>query len=956
MKHTLKFLTLWGTLLLSGRGEALRVNYVTNLSEPELLEYKQLLAVDILQLGTQKVLQLFVERAALTNRFSKVQVSKRSESLEIHLWHKIRVEDIVVQDASKQISQEIIDSVVQGFIIQPGDYVDFDEEEIIAALKKGFLERGYRVSFVKIDYRHEESTGYRAQMRLLVDQVSLDVLDSITLVNFANKDIERLLYHVNPPDNVLKRLFYTAQKVDYIRNSQQEKTIRFNQRHDAIKWRSIVKDFSEEYRSQGYYDFKVSTRAHDNLKDVNLKIVLNKGPRYKIRYVGNVAFWDRQLKDLVEKKYYKSFFSFNEGEAKRTLVQEYLKKGYRDIKVDAETELVEGSLRKITFYIDEGEVFYVDDVIIVGAEYVDSSLLKAIQEEFWDHLYSFADKRVFDEDKVESTGAHLCALFRKRGYYFCEIKRLKPLYSKYRNLLRLKFFVDPGDRFVIAKVNIPEPIASLNFERIISKGDFLSPRKITEQLSILSTYLDNAGYRDHVIETDLSKIIVFRKNSYAADLSLQVSRGEQIFLGNTIVAGNSRVRDGVILRELGSRTIAQGDIWSLEKLKKLEEALLGLGLFSEVKVEGFGRRKISDGKESKKIIQDMRIVVKESYFGGIEFGPGFRTDEGFIGFAEFNYNNLWKSNRAISLSSRVSRKVSDALFVAQKYSLSYLEPYFLGSRSRLRLSASYEKSDKTTREEGVQVGGFALQEFSADASLDFYVSNSLRVVLDLYSLDLPEVFNFLDSDTTVDTERFKIASSGISLIYDKRDNIFNPKKGVLITTKLSNAHPRLGSDRDAHFLLSDSRFTYYLPFSADAVLAFSGAYGRLWAQGEASTIPPSERFFLGGATSIRSLSERFLGSSEAGVLNQEYYQTKLEYRQVIFDKYLIAPFIDGGYVNSFSKGVLSNGEFPEWRWAAGVGFRYDTPIGPVALDIGFNLNPQLESEDAVKIHFSVGSF
>jgi outer membrane translocation and assembly module TamA len=49
-------------------------------------------------------------------------------------------------------------------------------------------------------------------------------------------------------------------------------------------------------------------------------------------------------------------------------------------------------------------------------------------------------------------------------------------------------------------------------------------------------------------------------------------------------------------------------------------------------------------------------------------------------------------------------------------------------------------------------------------------------------------------------------------------------------------------------------------------------------------------------------------------------------------------------------------DYVRLRWNAGVGLRYATPVGPLAVDYGFNLTRQVEDEPFGAFHFSIGLF
>ena len=68
-------------------------------------------------------------------------------------------------------------------------------------------------------------------------------------------------------------------------------------------------------------------------------------------------------------------------------------------------------------------------------------------------------------------------------------------------------------------------------------------------------------------------------------------------------------------------------------------------------------------------------------------------------------------------------------------------------------------------------------------------------------------------------------------------------------------------------------------------------------------------------------------------------------------------FVDGGNVWEGPWEVRAS----ELRWAVGPGIRYDTPIGPMRVDFGFQLNPidglvidGREANRKWRVHFSIG--
>jgi outer membrane protein insertion porin family len=117
-------------------------------------------------------------------------------------------------------------------------------------------------------------------------------------------------------------------------------------------------------------------------------------------------------------------------------------------------------------------------------------------------------------------------------------------------------------------------------------------------------------------------------------------------------------------------------------------------------------------------------------------------------------------------------------------------------------------------------------------------------------------------------------------------------------------------------------------------------------------LPIDERFFNGGATSVRSFGERDLGPHDpkGNPIGGEFYTIfNVEYTFPIYGELQGALFFDAG-------DLLPTSEEPgvdDMRYALGGGLRYKLPIGPIRLDYGWNPD-RAPGEDFGAFHFSFG--
>ncbi|HEY8550947.1 MAG TPA: translocation/assembly module TamB domain-containing protein [Vicinamibacterales bacterium] len=190
--------------------------------------------------------------------------------------------------------------------------------------------------------------------------------------------------------------------------------------------------------------------------------------------------------------------------------------------------------------------------------------------------------------------------------------------------------------------------------------------------------------------------------------------------------------------------------------------------------------------------------------------------------------------------------------------------------------------------------------------------------------------------------------TGAALI-DRRNDPFNPATGWFASTSLELSQPALGSD--LRFLRTFTQASYYRPVVRGVVLATAVRLGlaRTFANEE---LIPSERFFAGGATSVRGYREddlgprSLLGDADGGramlILNGEL-------RFPIFRWIRGAAFVDAGNVYP-TAGDLSLGSL---QVGLGGGLRLDTPAGLLRFDLAVPANRR-DFDPRVKWYFGLG--
>ncbi|HEY2150308.1 MAG TPA: outer membrane protein assembly factor, partial [Vicinamibacterales bacterium] len=204
-----------------------------------------------------------------------------------------------------------------------------------------------------------------------------------------------------------------------------------------------------------------------------------------------------------------------------------------------------------------------------------------------------------------------------------------------------------------------------------------------------------------------------------------------------------------------------------------------------------------------------------------------------------------------------------------------------------------------------------------------------------------------------------ISAAGIDFQHSTADSLLNAHHGYQLSLHLEDAGKILGGS--FNFVNASGDVRQYLPINDNLVLASRLQFGNLRPAGDdEANIPFSKRYFLGGATSVRGWG-RFeispLTESGLPIGGDSLLAFSEELRAALRGNLGAVFFLDVGNVWAKSWAF----DLTDLRYAIGPGLRYQTPVGPLRLDFGYQLNPipnlQVNGEPQTRrwrIHFSIG--
>jgi outer membrane translocation and assembly module TamA len=218
--------------------------------------------------------------------------------------------------------------------------------------------------------------------------------------------------------------------------------------------------------------------------------------------------------------------------------------------------------------------------------------------------------------------------------------------------------------------------------------------------------------------------------------------------------------------------------------------------------------------------------------------------------------------------------------------------------------------------------------------------------------DIPDETLAILTKTSTE-ELYRSSMLLLGLRRETEDNLADPHRGGLLSWTGEFAPNFLGSNLEFIRNVVEARH-YYAPWDGtNFVLAGRLRFGFIQPIQATEQIPIFYRFFAGGYDSVRGYRLDYLGPRNLTgqpLGGEALMDGSLEARIPIYKEIRGVAFMDFGNVffniPDFNLGQL--------KYAAGVGLRYMTPIGPVGIDIGFPLNPISEHKDNYHINFSIG--
>ncbi len=660
-------------------------------------------------------------------------------------------------------------------------------------------------------------------------------------------------------------------------------------------------------------------------------------------------------------------------EGRQSLASYFQSKGYFDVKVDSQFQR-QASGATIVYRITKGKKHRVRAVNISGNRNESAGTLMTHVTVQKKHLFS---RGRYSEALVRASVKNLVAVYQSDG--FSSVKVTPSVINKGSDV-SVAFRVDEGPRDIVQSVKVegadtlPEAQFAPGGIKIVAGQPYSQKLVQADRRNILAHYLELGYLTANFRETAKA---ISKQDPHHIDVVYHIYEGPRVSTANVITLGRKQTQQRLINQDVSS--IQPGQPLTETKLLTSESQLYNhTGVFDWAEVDP--KRRITTQTR-----EDVLVKVHEARKNQITYGFGFeiinrggsvpsgtvalpnlppiglpgnfttsqKTYYGPRGTFQYTRNNVRGKGESLSLTGFAGR-------LDQRGGAYYIDPNLRWSKwnSTLALTAEHNGENPifTSQQE--------LASYQIQRPVDIAKT---RIVFLRYSFSQTNLTSITIPALVLPEDRnVRLSTISASITRDTRDNILDAHKGILQSLELDTNLSKLGSSVD--FAKLTAQVAYYKRIPRDIIWANSIRIG-LAQPFFNSRVPLSEEFFTGGGSTLRGFPldgagpQRQVQVCPAGTTTNcsfiqvpdgghELLLLNSEFRIPLPIKKNLGMvlFYDGGNVfpnvgfHNFTSLYSNN---------VGAGLRYATPVGPIRVDLGRNLNP-VQGIQATQYFISIG--
>ena len=605
-----------------------------------------------------------------------------------------------------------------------------------------------------------------------------------------------------------------------------------------------------------------------------------------------------------------------------------------------------------------------------GLQAVSAGQLRSVLATAANAKLPWGEKRYFSREEFEADTKRIVAFYRDRGFPDARVASFDVKLSPDQSSVDITVRISEGEPIRVERIELNgfEPLIdwrrrALDTRFPLKPGAPLDRALLQASRETALDHLKESGYPYASVRmsekpgsSDRARVIV-----------LTAEPGTLAHHGPIEISGNTSVDDNTIRRQL---TFRPGEIYRHSRLLESQRKLYSLEAFEFANVEAVRR----EGEQPLEI--PTRVTVTEGKHRKVTFGFGYGSEERARAQVDWRHVNFFGGARTAGVLARYSG-------LDRGVKLNFTQPYLFSPLYSFALAGQYWHNDEPAYLLD-QVGGrmTATRHFGRAGAVGFRSRPSTTLALSyvnewehsvisneaLLDLSLRDDLIALGIDPTTGESIGQKSAIGLDVGRNTTGNILDARRGYAASLHLEQAGRWLQGDYNYYEITSEARF--YRTIAGRAVVALRARAGSIDPIGRDFTgeelnaleigVPFHKRYFLGGSNSLRGWG-RFDVAPLSGyglpIGGHSVLDFSTEVRVPVWGNLSVVAFLDGGNVWERPWDFNLN----DLRYDVGPGLRYNTRIGPLRADFGYQLNPipgllvNGEPEKRqFRFHFSIG--
>jgi outer membrane protein insertion porin family len=684
----------------------------------------------------------------------------------------------------------------------------------------------------------------------------------------------------------------------------------------------VAEDIRAIY-SLGYFDdVQVKTDKGEDGR-VDLDIIVKERPFIKeIEITGSKQFSKDQILDALTTKSLRVLSLRKIANDIVKLKKMYEKEGFYEPEITYDIKELSRNEAKLVFKIKEGVKSYLTRVVLDGAKEVSAKELKRvalnIKEKSW--FWFLDESGTFTREKLEENRRRLIGYYLNKGFLDVQVGAPKMVVKG--GSVTVTYPIKEGHRFQVRKVAVTGDLIMPKNTLLKLLGTksktWCNSSTVHDDVETLTKIYNNAGYAN----ADVEPIRKLNTDHDFVDLTYRITKGPKVKIGRVDIRGNDRTRGKVIRRALA---IGEGEYYNAKRIDVSKKNLEGMDFFEAVQI------KTHPGPTPG--VMDLEVKVQEKKTGSLAAGIGYSSQDGAMGNVNLKERNLLGMGIVANIQGSLSGRRNN-----YEGSLSY--PWIMDYPLRGTVNGyKHQQSEKRYFRESDGFGlhfGYPVYGFWGLSAGFAHDSTKLSGFQRPFRRSVTEYYKRYGFNA----ERYKNVSENsvsVALTRDTRYGSPIPMGG----SKLVFGSRFSGFGGDVAFSRYFSDVVYYRHLFWKAVFK-AKASGSALIETAGFPIPFDRRILLGGISSIRGYQARQIGPIDRYgniIGGDRSLFGSLECLFPLLQRLRMngVVFVDAGNTwNAIDKPLPD-----EIKAGAGVGVRWMSPMGPIRIEYGWKLTPEI---------------